>query len=58
MTLQEERKRNLRKKFKIFAAVFKMLIFLAIIVGIPLYLYFFQKDLINEFEHGKRSRSF
>ena len=26
-----------------------MLIFLAIIVGIPLYLYFFQKDLINEF---------
>ena len=49
MTLQEERKRNLRKKFKIFAAVFKMLIFLAIIVGIPLYLYFFQKDLINEF---------
>lgn len=49
MTLQEERKRNLRKKFKIFAAVFKMLIFLAIIVGIPLYLYFFQKALINEF---------
>lgn len=43
MTLQEERKRNLRKKFKIFAAVFKMLIFLAIIVGIPLYSVFFSK---------------
>lgn len=49
MVLQDERKRNLRKKVKIFTAIFKLLIFLVIIVGIPLYLYFFQKDLINEF---------
>lgn len=49
MTLKDERKKNLRRKFKIFSAVFKMLIFLVIIIGIPLYLYFFQKDLIDEF---------
>lgn len=49
MILEDERKRNLRKKFKIFIVIFKLLLFLAIIIVIPLYLYFFQKDLINEF---------
>ena len=45
--MDSERKAALRKKFKVFSAIFKMLLFLVIIVGIPLYLYLFQ--------HGKRA---
>lgn len=43
------RKTDLRRKFKIFSAIFKLFIFLIIIIGIPLYIYFFQHDLIVSF---------
>ena len=52
-----ERKAALRKKFKVFSAIFKMLLFLVIIVGIPLYLYFFQKDLIQSFSSMENVRA-
>ena len=46
MSLTPERKGSLRKKFKVFSAIFKMLIFLVILVGIPLYIYFFHHILL------------
>ena len=55
--MDSKRKAELRKKIKIFSAVFKMLLFLAIIVGIPLYLYFFQKDLIHDFSSMQNVRA-
>lgn len=54
MSLTPERKVQLRKKFKVFTAVFKMLIFLVILVGIPLYIYFFHHELIDEFSSLER----
>ena len=55
--MDSERKAALRKKFKVFSAIFKMLLFLVIIVGIPLYLYFFQKDLIQSFSSMENVRA-
>lgn len=49
MTLSQENKKKLRRYFKIFSAILKLLIFLIILIGIPLYIYFFQHDLIDEF---------
>ena len=47
--MDSERKAELRKKFKVFSAIFKLILFLGIIVGIPLYLYFFQKISFTAF---------
>ena len=55
--MDSERKAALRKNFKVFSAIFKMLLFLVIIVGIPLYLYFFQKDLIQSFSSMENVRA-
>ena len=49
MTLSQENKKKLRKCFKVFSAIFKLLIFLIILIGIPLYIYFFHHNLIDEF---------
>ncbi|NLD20350.1 MAG: TVP38/TMEM64 family protein [Clostridiales bacterium] len=49
MAITTARKKQLRKKFKVFSAIFKLLVFLLIIVGIPLYIYFFQHNLIDRF---------
>lgn len=49
MTLSQEDKNKLRKRFKVFTAIFKLILFMVILVGIPLYIYFFHHDLINEF---------
>ncbi|MCI6820282.1 MAG: TVP38/TMEM64 family protein [Clostridiales bacterium] len=54
MSLILERKDSLRKKFKVFSAIFKMLIFLVILVGIPLYIYFFHHNIIDEFSSIER----
>lgn len=49
MRINQKKKDNLRKKFKLCTTILKLLLLLAILVGLPLYLYFFQKDLIAEF---------
>lgn len=54
MAMTAEKKDRLRKKFKIFTAVLKMLIFLVILVGIPLYIYFFHHSIIDEFSSLER----
>ena len=44
------------RKFKVFLAILKFSLLLVIIIGIPLYIYFFQKDLIetmSSFENVK-----
>ena len=55
--MDSERKAELRKKFKVFSVIFKLILFLVIIVGIPLYLYFFQKDLIHSFSSMENVRA-
>lgn len=55
--MRRKRKEELRRKFKIFSAIVKLLIFLVIIVGIPLYIYFFQHDLIVRFSSMENVRA-
>lgn len=40
---------NLRRKFKVFSSIFKLFLLLIILIGLPLYIYFFQYDLIQQF---------
>lgn len=49
MSLTRTKKDKLRKRFKLFSAIFKMLLLLFILIGLPLYIYFFQYDLIQQF---------
>lgn len=56
MNISDERKKGLRKKIKIIGAIAKLLIFLVILIGIPVYLYFFQHDLIAEFSSMENVR--
>ncbi|MDO4546053.1 MAG: VTT domain-containing protein [Bacillota bacterium] len=49
MALEQEKKDKIRKKVKLFTTILKLVLLLTILIGLPLYLYFFQKDLIAEF---------
>ena len=49
MPSTEENKKRLRKKFKTISAILKLLILLIILIGVPLYIYFFQYDIIEQF---------
>lgn len=49
MSLNKQKKDKLRKKFKTFSAIFKLMLLLIILVGLPLYIYFFQHDIIEQF---------
>lgn len=49
MSLTRTKKDKLRKRFKLFSAILKMLLLLFILIGLPLYIYFFQYDLIQQF---------
>ncbi len=51
MTITTEKKKKLRKYFKVFSAVFKFALLLVILVGIPLYIYFFHHDWIQMFSN-------
>ncbi len=47
MTLNQKDK--LKKRFKIFSAVFKLLLLLTIIIGVPAYIFFFDHEVIDRF---------
>lgn len=47
--MDKNRKEKIRRRFKVFSAIAKLLVLLFILVGIPLYIYFFQYDLIERF---------
>lgn len=57
MKLNDERKRGLRRKIKLVGTIVKLLIFLVILIGIPLYLYFFQHDLLIQFSSMENVRA-
>lgn len=57
MKLSDERKNELRRKIKIVGAIVKLMIFLVILVGIPLYIYFFQHDLLEQFSSMENVRA-
>lgn len=49
MAISTERKTKIRKRIKTFSAIFKLALLLVILIGLPLYIYFFHRDFINNF---------
>lgn len=49
MSFTKNEKDKLKKRFKIFSSIFKFALLLTILIGIPLYIYFFQHDIIEQF---------
>ncbi len=49
MSFTKSKKDKLKKRFKIFSSIFKFGLLLMILIGIPLYIYFFQHDIIEQF---------
>lgn len=49
MPISTDKKNKLRKKFKLFGTIFKLTLLLFILIGLPLYIYFFQHDWIENF---------
>lgn len=49
MSFTKNEKDKLKKRFKIFSSIFKFALLLMILIGIPLYIYFFQHDIIEQF---------
>lgn len=47
--MNEERKDSIRKRINFISVVLKFSLLVVILVGIPLYLWFFQQDLIHQF---------
>lgn len=47
MSITKERKEQLRKRYKTISAILKMVLLLVILVGIPLYIYFFNHEIID-----------
>jgi uncharacterized membrane protein YdjX (TVP38/TMEM64 family) len=47
--LNEEEKAKLQKKIKLATTIFKFTLLIAIVVGLPLYIWFFHHDLITRF---------
>ena len=58
MKISGDKKDRIRKKVKLVSAIFKMLLFLFILIGLPLYLYFFHHDLIDEFSSMENVNAF
>ncbi len=49
MSVLSTNKDKLRKRFKLFSAIFKLALLLFILIGLPLYIYFFHYDIIQQF---------
>lgn len=49
MSLTKEKKEIYRKRYKTITAILKLVLLLLILVGLPLYIYFFQHELIDQF---------
>ncbi len=47
MDMDKQRKDKLRKKIKLFGTIFKFALLILIVIGLPLYIYFFQPELID-----------
>lgn len=58
MPSTEEKKKRLRKKFKTISAILKLFVLLIILIGVPLYIYFFQYDIIEQFSTLEQVEAF
>ena len=58
MSISTNKKKKLRKKFKLLGVILKTALLLFILIGLPLYLYFFQHDLIENFSRKMWKNSF
>lgn len=58
MAISNDRKTKLRKNFKLFGIIFKFALLIFILIGLPLYIYFFQHDLIENFSNLKNVEAF
>ena len=58
MAISTEKKAKVRKRVKTFSAIFKLVLLLVILIGLPLYIYFFQRDFINNFSNQENIEVF
>lgn len=58
MPLTREKKNKLRKRYQTISAILKLLLLLFILVGLPLYIYFFQHDIIEQFSSLEQVEAF
>lgn len=58
MSISTNKKKKLRKKFKMLGVILKTALLLFILIGLPLYLYFFQHDLIENFSSLENVEAF
>lgn len=58
MSISTNKKKKLRKKFKLLGVILKTALLLFILIGLPLYLYFFQHDLIENFSSMENVEEF
>ena len=58
MPLTREKKDKLRKRYKTISAILKLLLLLFILVGLPLYIYFFRHDIIEQFSTIEQIEAF
>ena len=49
MSISTEKKKIMRKRFKVVSAILKLALLIVIVIGIPLYIYFFHRDIISVF---------
>ena len=56
--MNKEKKDKLRKKYKTISAILKLLLLLFILIGLPLYIYFFQHDIIDQFSSFEQVEAF
>lgn len=58
MSISANKKTKLRKRFKLFGTIFKFALLLLILIGLPLYIYFFHHDLIENFSNLESVEAF
>ena len=58
MSISTDKKNRLRKRVKIFSAILKLALLLVILIGLPLYIYFFHHDLIQRFSSAENIEAF
>ena len=58
MPLTRDKKDKLRKRYKTISAILKLLLLLFILVGLPLYIYFFRHDIIEQFSTIEQIEAF
>lgn len=58
MPLTREKKNKLRKRYQTISAILKLLLLLFILIGLPIYIFFFQYDIIEQFSSTEQVEAF